>query len=342
MNCAAVEWALAQEVESSSAKFLLVAIASRIENGVLCASQAELGRIVKLTDRSVRTALKALEQGGFIKRTPNPGKGAGRTADTISLGQPEAQAEPTQPEKSSTGKTTQAETTSPATGKAVRTKRISVPQQPEMFSAPQPEIVTAEFVDNPPAPCIGTGARADKLTFNTTTPSELYSEPVELTSTPAPSREAQPLKLNGSAKAMPAHQLLANLIRIVDSPALSNSLGLHRTCEYIPKWIADGADFDADIVPAVRDSCVRLNGEPVSTLKYFDRAVRRAARSRLAILATQPNPIEAGNDFDAPRATGYLQVSGGKIGLGSANHMRAVKAARDADERRRMELSAGK
>lgn len=182
MNCAAVEWALAQTAPSSSAKLLLVAIASRVEDGVLQASQAELGRIVQLTDRSVRTALKLLEAAGLIKRTSNPGKGAGRVADSISLGQPEGQAETKQPEEFAADKKGQAESVSVATGKSNRSNRKNIPQQPEPIAATQAETNSSEAVSNPPAACIGTGARAETLTFITTVP-EIHSGSVELVDT---------------------------------------------------------------------------------------------------------------------------------------------------------------
>lgn len=172
MNCAAVEWALAQDAPSSSAKLLLVAIASRTEGGSLRASQAELARIVQLTDRQVRTLLKLLVAAKLVKRTSNPGVGAGRVADTLAIafGQPEVQTE-------EIAACLKSEPKSKAVAKPRQGSRKSIPQQPEIIAARQAEVFdgTVEELGQPEAPPMR----------NNSTPQELNLQTVELVALPA-------------------------------------------------------------------------------------------------------------------------------------------------------------
>lgn len=292
-------------------------------------TKVELGALVGIKERQVANVLKDLEGEvlAFIKKQPRGGAGKGRAANTYDI-RPDA-----------TGNVVPATwfRQQPIAGNAVPS---ASPDQQSITGTTLPvaQIEDAEFVDNPAAP-ISTGAHAQKLTLNTTL-SELNPEPVELASTSA-ARDAKPMKLNGSAKAMDADALLANLIRIVGSPILEEAkVRLGKTAEFLPLWIADGADFDADIVPTVREVCGRMGGERLRSLKYFDDAVRIAARSRIAILSKKPNPIEAGNDFDAPSAARNVSVSRGKISPGSAHYLRELERA--ANDERRVESVAGK
>lgn len=321
MNCEAVAWALALDLKPSSAKWVLVAIASEIKDGVLQASQAEIARIVGMTDRSVRSALKMLEERGYIKRTPNPGRGAGRMADTISLGQPEAR----QPEKSSAGKITQPE--NPASGKRNRTNRKSMPHQPEGISAEQAETVAAEAVDNCGGAHKGTPARAETPTLNNTT-SELNPEREELAATAA--RDSAPSLLNGTAKGMLAHDLARNLIRIVGSPSLDpRSHRLFVTCGEIRAWIDEGADFDSDIVPTVADLCARKGGRPIQSFKYFGGAVRDAALTRIAIAERKLNKITLEEANAHAERTGSKQHSYASAGRRRARSVETEILMRD-------------
>lgn len=296
MNCEGVAWALALDLKPSSAKWVLVAIASEIKDGVLQASQAEIARIVGVTDRSVRSALKTLEEQGYIKRTPNPGRGAGRMADTISLGQPEAQ----QPEKSSAGKKAQPE--NPASGKQIRTNRKSIPHQPEKSSADQPETVAAEPVDNQASAYIGTQARAETPLTKTTT---LEAKPLEVELDQPPPTKV----LNGSAKTLPSVRLAEIIVEQINSRALDPAryAGLHLTHGRIKSWMDAGADFDADILPAVREGCATLERkhEGAQGWNYFDKAVKRYAERRKAAEA-KTETYEAHHEqrfgaADAPR-----------------------------------------
>ncbi len=317
MNCATVFSALRDTRLTATEKVIFGNIAGGYQ------TRAEIAKASGCAESSVPRAVRKLEALGYLKRQFNEGK-----ANTYEvLPQPD------------TGITSDTGIRTTRTDSARGIDSDTGVSRPA--DTGQTGIEDAEFVDNG-ARHISTGARAQKLTLNTTL-SELNPEPAELAEAAVVAREAAPIKLNGSAKTMPAHQLLANLIRIVDHWALQHTKGMHNTCALIPQWMADGADFDMDIVPTVAALCARKTGQPASTLRYFDAAVREAARTRITIERQPANPItpEARNDF-APSTSGNLRVGGGKIGLGSANHLRAVEAARHADERRRMELGAGK
>lgn len=279
MNCAAVEWALAQNVRPSSVKFVLVAIAGRTIDGVLQASQAELAHIVGLTDRSVRAALKALEAEGYIERKSNPGKGKGRLADTIHWRQPETG----QPENSSAGKDRQPEKS--ASGKN-RGNRKPVPHQPEKSSGEQPETVSARAVDNSDAHIKHAHTRAEPPS-NITTTLEDYPETVELAEAVVVARE---VKLNGSASRMSAHELAAIIVDSVNSPWLDphKSCDLNTTETRIKAWMSAGADFDADILPTIRTVMARPRSAPVTLWGYFDKPVRAATAKRMKAEAPMP------------------------------------------------------
>lgn len=340
MNCALLSWAASQDKLKPHELGILIRLVGLMDDdGRLVMAQADLWRHMGIGERQTRAAVSALVSGGYLKRTRRGTIGKGRTPDLLSANfRPSVdKGEKPPPVPLSAKKQRSADV-----GDASPPPSAKSDSADNAVKLPVSAIQDAEFVDNTAAP-IGTGARAQKLTLNTTL-SELNPEPVELASTAVAAREAPPLKLNGSAKAMPAHQLLANLIRIVDHWALQHTKGIHNTCALIPQWMADGADFDIDIVPTVAALCARKTGQPASTLRYFDAAVREAARTRIIIERQPPNPItasEARNDF-APSAPGNLQVRGGKISPGSANYLRNREAARLADEQRRLESGAGK
>lgn len=263
MNCAAAAWAFEQDAPTSSAKFLLVAIASRTDSaGELQASQTELARLVQISDRQVRTLLKALEGAGLIIRKRNAGVGSGRVADRIilPLAQPEEISACVQPETISAGNRKSAprqpEEISPATGKDFR-------RQPEEISA-------FEATGNPPLNIYKT-------------PQEIYPEPLELVSSVVDDVRA-------GASAKPAYELARIIVDRVNSPWLdpNKSQKLPRTAGRIHVWLEAGADFDLDVLPTVTGVCKRMNGhgEQIESWSYFDKAVRKATAQRKA--AEQP------------------------------------------------------
>lgn len=174
---------------------------------------------------------------------------------------------------------------------------------------------------------------------NNQTPQELNPEPVVLVATAV----AEPMLLNGRAATMTAHELGEILFDRVNNRYLDPSRGngsLSTSCHRIKAWQAAGADFDADIVETVQRVMARTR-KPIRSLTYFDAAIAETIAAKRQALEPLELPLEASHDF-APRTTGNVHVSGGKISPASAHHMRAVKAARDADERRRMESGACK
>lgn len=324
MNMPAVEWALAQQAPSATAKLVLIAIASRVVGRELQASQAEIAAIVQMTDRSIRAALKLLEAAGLIKRRRNPGAGDGRCPDTITLEQPEPiSADVRQPENASG-----------ATGTNFRGNRKTVPQQPEPISAELAEPISGEVVDNFGAHIEHAHARAETPITNTYTQVELYPE------RPSPSSTAA-VVLNGRARSMPAHELARVAVDAVNSPWLDphKSQKLITTAGRFQVWQQAGADFDTDILPTIRALCVRAT-EPIRTWTYFDNAIRAAIAQRIEAEAPMlPVTIsEARNDYASRDASGQSpQITRGKISPGSAHYLRAREAARLKDEQRGLE-----
>jgi hypothetical protein len=315
MNCAAVEWALSQTAPSSSAKLLLIAIASRIENGVLQASQAELGRIVQMTDRSVRTALKLLQDKGLITRTPNAGSGAGRLPDTIALGQPERQPETVeQAEGFAACKIAQPEKVSVATGKSVRSNRKSVPQQPEKSATKQPEILDAEFVDNPPRVSESTGAHAETLTLNITT-SESYPERLELVSESDAPPSKRGTRMRRDWRPSRDTQAMAKQLGIV------NGWGDATLANFIDYWLG---------VPGQKG--IKLD---------WDATYRNELRKEVHARRHFPSTYENTNDQSSSAHRAQPRNSGGPLSTSSEILLRKIARGR-ADDERRVESHTGK
>lgn len=318
MSCAAIFAALRDTRLTATEKVIFGNIAGGYQ------TRAEIAKASSCAESSVPRAVRKLELLGYLEREFNKGK-----ANTYKvLAQPDTGI--AQDTGVATSRTDKRWGVAPDTGEGRPT------------DTGQAAIEDAEFVDNSAAH-ISTGARAETLTFNTTASSELNPEPVELAEAAVVAREELPLKLNGSAKAMPAHQLLANLIRIVDHWALQHTHGLHKTCEYIPQWIAAGADFDTDIVPTVAALCAKKTGPAVSSLRYFDGAIREATRSRLTILAQESNPIEARHvsATSTPATFDGMEIRRGKVSPGTALLMRKI-AGGDAGAERSVEPRPGK
>lgn len=84
-NCAAVQWALNQDVSSASSSRLLIEIARQSEGGRCIATQVSLGAACKLSERQTRTLLASLVADKAITRTRQGGTGTGRLADVYEL-----------------------------------------------------------------------------------------------------------------------------------------------------------------------------------------------------------------------------------------------------------------
>jgi len=258
-------------------------------------TKAELGALIGVKERQVSTLLKDIQDDlKLIEKQRRGGAGKGRVAN-IYVVRPDATGNPV-PEtwcrqaiadsgnqQSSTGNPVPAENSNQhATAGSSTSKAMP-------FACGQVE--DAEYEHAP------TRVEDNLLTLEIGS----SSEPVESSFNNRAS--ATVVHLNGTAKALPAHTLLSKLIEIVDSPSLdARSAGLAKTCQLIPQWMADGADFDADIVPTVSGMCARMQGEPIRSLAYFTAAVRSAASTRMAIAKRAPNPItpsEATHDHAA-------------------------------------------
>lgn len=92
MSVQAISWALGTAVGDTGAKLLLLALANYAdEHGECWPSQARLAQDTELTDRTIRTKLKLLEEGGFLSRERRQSDAGWRTSDyyRLHLSQPE-------------------------------------------------------------------------------------------------------------------------------------------------------------------------------------------------------------------------------------------------------------
>lgn len=102
--------------------------------------------------------------------------------------------------------------------------------------------------------------------------------------------------LNGSAKGMPTYKLGDIIAEHVHSRALdpAKTPGLATSHGRIRAWMDAGADFDADILLAVRNGCTTLErkGETAQTWGYFDKIVTQIVARRRA----SERPLEITNE----------------------------------------------
>lgn len=102
--------------------------------------------------------------------------------------------------------------------------------------------------------------------------------------------------LNGSAKGMPTYKLGDIIAEHVHSRALdpAKTAGLATSHGRIKAWMDAGADFDADILLAVRTGCTTLErkGETAQTWGYFDKIVTQIVARRRA----SERPLEITNE----------------------------------------------
>lgn len=268
-------------------------------------TKAELGALIGVKERQVSTILKDLQDDlKLIEKQRRGGAGKGRVANLYAV-RPDATGNPVpetwcqQPIADSGNQQSSTGTGLPAENSNQHAAAGSQPGNSMPVACGQVEDAEYEHAH----------ARGEDNLLTLEISSS--SEPVE--SSFNNRAGATVVHLNGSAKALPAHTLLSKLIEIVDSPSLdARSAGLAKTCTLIPQWMADGADFDADIVPTVSGMCARMQGEPIRSLAYFTAAIRSAAASRIAIAQRPFQPItpsEARNDF-APRASGTVGSAG--------------------------------
>lgn len=90
MSVKALTWAMDQLVGSPTRKLILLTLADAANHAGECfPSQARLARVAEVTERSVRSHLKQLEDVGLVARQPRFHPGGGRTSDWYVLGIPE-------------------------------------------------------------------------------------------------------------------------------------------------------------------------------------------------------------------------------------------------------------
>lgn len=86
MSSAAIKWARSQNFGSAALKSVVNIIASRADTkGATWAAQATLAQDIGMTDRNLRTHLKALEALGVIHRLPRSKGRFGRASDLITI-----------------------------------------------------------------------------------------------------------------------------------------------------------------------------------------------------------------------------------------------------------------
>lgn len=91
MSIQAVSWAISARVRNPGAKLLLIALANYAdERGECWPSQERLERDTELSERTIRTKLKLLEDGGFLSREERRSDAGRRASDfyTLHMGQP--------------------------------------------------------------------------------------------------------------------------------------------------------------------------------------------------------------------------------------------------------------
>jgi len=296
-------------------------------------TRASIAKATGCAESSVPRAVRKLEALGYLKRVFHDGKA--NTYEVLA--------------QRDTGITND---TGIATSRTKRTRGIaeatgvSPPADTgEGRRADTPE--DAEFVDNDATP-ISTGARAETPNLNTSSELELNLQTPEQHQ-PASARAAPVKVLNGTAKTLPTPQLAAIIVKHVNSRMLDPSKygELNTTTARIKVWMDAGADFDADILPAIRDGCAWLesNGEPARRWKAFDKFVTGATKRRLSAEAPMLpiTPSETRNEHAArtTRTTDGMDVRTGPVSPGTALLMRKIAGGKRDDERR-VEPHAGK
>lgn len=185
MNCALLSWAASQDKLKPHELGILIRLVGLMDDdGRLVMAQADLWRHMGIGERQTRAAVSALVSGGYLKRTRRGTIGKGRAPDLLSANfRPSVDKGEKPPLSHDNGEKPPPVPLSAKKQRSADMGDASPPPSAKSDSAdnavklPVSAIQDAEFVDNG-ARHISTGARADKLTLNTTTP-ELYPERAE-------------------------------------------------------------------------------------------------------------------------------------------------------------------
>jgi len=274
------EQAEAGKLDSAQQVAVMAMLLARDARGLQSITKIELGALLNLGERQVSSILKDLEANveAFVQKRRNGGAGKGRAANTYVL-RPDATGNPV-PE---TWFQQQSSSGNPVPAKSSNQNAVSGSENHNQQSntgtaVPSAEAETIAHIENASA-----GAEDNLLTLV-----EIYPDRAELAATAA----REPIKLNGSARGLPAYKLAEIIVDEVNSPWLNpnREQGLGRSVGRIHVWMDARADFDADILPTIREVCHRPGrDEPIRTWGYFTAAIRKATADRLA--AEQPMEI---------------------------------------------------
>lgn len=259
--------------------------------GLAAITKAEIGALIGVKERQVANILKELEGVlALIQTRRDGGAGKGRAPNRYLI-RPDATGNPVP----ATWRIQQSSASNPVpanlSNQHLTAGSEAGNQQPsaDLACGKHPERVIEHV-----------GARAEPLPNNTTYP-VLYPEKVEVV-------------LNGSARAMPAHELAAIIFERVNSPWLDpdRSQTLARSVGKIKRWQEAGCDFDEDILPTIV-RLMRGKREAVRSLGYFEDAIRQAAAQRMA--ADAPiKPVSADEASNGQR-TGAARAAGHHAGV---------------------------
>lgn len=114
-------------------------------------------------------------------------------------------------------------------------------------------------------------------------------------------REPEPVAIEPEIIPNDAHALAAECARQAGVPHISPS-AITRNVEVVDGWLKAGIDPAEVILPTVR-RLTAASGEPISSLRYFDREIRHEHARRKATLAGAGEPRAA---TDKPLASGAV------------------------------------
>jgi len=331
MNCAQLQWVADQDDLAPHLQAVLLRLVKLMDDdGCIRMPQSQIAEVVHLGERQTRQAIKDLVAKNALKRTRQGSVGEGRAPDLLSANFERVPDNGTQPPLSQKlADTGEAVPLPPVSRKKRDNGDKGAPSPVSVKNAdngdnaaalPVSAIQDAEFVDNSDAPCIGTSARAQKLTLNTTT-SELYPERAE-SSFESVAREMP----EGGGKLDTAWTLSA------PHRAFANERGfLNGSCDEL-----FGQFIDRCTTHGPRTS--------VGWGAEWRKWVRNQVKFDTERAARAPQKYQEANHDNASRAPATfdgMEVRRGKVSPGTALLMRKI-AGGDANDERRVEPRTGK
>lgn len=115
-------------------------------------------------------------------------------------------------------------------------------------------------------------------------------------------RAHNPLGVGGDVRPTPLWRVVIDRVGHRWLDAL-RSPGLREEGATVQRWVDEGADLEADIIPTVGALLAKLPAEkaPIASWRYFEKAIRRATEKRLAAEAEPRDPIKPAQRFDTAR-----------------------------------------